>query len=467
MAFKSASFALGASGPGLKTLKDRMTFPELGLAEPIVRAVTAEGYTTPTPIQEAAIPYVLAGRDLIGCAQTGTGKTAAFALPTLHRLTAAGNPSKGRGRRTRVLVLSPTRELAGQIQESFIAYGKHTALRGTVIFGGVSQRPQVRDLEHGVDVVVATPGRLMDLMEQGHVDLSHVEIFILDEADRMFDMGFLPDVKRIIAKLPRQRQTLLFSATMPAPIEKLANEILTNPAHVKIAPVRETTDLIQQSVCFVAKANKPRLLVDLIGTQAITRAIVFTRTKHGADKVAKQLEQAGIRAEAMHGNKSQNNRQRTLATFKSKRPPILVATDLAARGIDVDDISHIFNFDLPHEPETYVHRIGRTGRAGAAGQAIAFCDREERKHLTAIERLLRQPLKVDEHAFAEAAPPAEATPSRGPRGGDAPRQGRGRSAGQPAGHGTPRPSGGPAKRRRFGKRPGGQRPHREASSSRT
>jgi ATP-dependent RNA helicase RhlE len=427
-----------------------MTFHELGLAESLVRAVAAEGYTTPTPIQAAAIPHVLTGRDLLGCAQTGTGKTAAFALPTLHRLTAMGNPPAGRGRRIRALVLSPTRELAGQIHESFRVYGRHTSLRSTVIFGGVSQRPQERDLHHGVDIVVATPGRLVDLIGQRLVDLAHVETFILDEADRMFDMGFLPDVKRIVARVPKQRQTLFFSATMPAPIEALANEMLVNPARVRITPERSTTDLIDQSVCFVAKANKPRLLIDLIGGQAVSRAIVFTRTKHGADKVAKQLGQAGIRAEAMHGNKSQNARLRTLAAFKSQRPPVLVATDLAARGIDVDDISHVFNFDLPHEPETYVHRIGRTGRAGAAGQAIAFCDREERKHLTLIERLLRKAIKVDEHAYPDTATAAA------PQANE-PRENRRRSprsrrpAAEAVSHSSSHPVGTTA-RRKFGKR---------------
>jgi ATP-dependent RNA helicase RhlE len=432
-----------------------MTFHELGLAESLVRAVAAEGYTTPTPIQAAAIPHVLAGRDLLGCAQTGTGKTAAFALPTLHRLTASGNPPAGRGRRIRALVLSPTRELAGQIHESFRVYGKHTALRSTVIFGGVSQRPQERDLHHGVDIVVATPGRLVDLIGQRLVDLSHVETFILDEADRMFDMGFLPDVKRIVARVAKQRQTLFFSATMPAPIEALANEMLVDPARVRITPERPTTDLIDQSVCFVAKANKPKLLIDLIGGQAVSRAIVFTRTKHGADKVAKQLGAAGIRAEAMHGNKSQNARLRTLAAFKSQRPPVLVATDLAARGIDVDDISHVFNFDLPHEPETYVHRIGRTGRAGAAGQAIAFCDREERKHLTLIERLLRKAIKIDEHAYPDTTS-SHTPPESGDRESSRRRPRRKRAGAEAVSHSSSHPVGTTA-RRRFGKRPGRSR----------
>jgi ATP-dependent RNA helicase RhlE len=429
-----------------------MTFHDTGLAEPLLRAIASDGYTTPTPIQTAAIPHVLAGRDLLGCAQTGTGKTAAFALPTLHRLAATMNPPQGRGRHVRALVLSPTRELAGQIHESFRGYGRHTPLRSTVIFGGVSQRPQVRDLEHGVDVVVATPGRLVDLIQQGFVDLARVEIFILDEADRMFDMGFLPDVKRIVARLPRQRQTLFFSATMPGPIEALAGEMLVDPVRVRIAPERQTTDLIDQSVCFVTKANKPRLLIDLMSTQAISRAIVFTRTKHGADKVAKQLGAAGIRAEAMHGNKSQNARQRTLDAFKSKRPPVLVATDLAARGIDVDGISHVFNFDLPHEPETYVHRIGRTGRAGATGRTIAFCDRDERKLLTAIERLLRQSIEVDDHEYHDT-PPSGEPPAGSSRESKRRPPRRRQTSVEPAPHATGHPVG-PTARRRFGKRPG-------------
>jgi ATP-dependent RNA helicase RhlE len=371
-----------------------MNFQELGLSEPIVRAVTAEGYELPTPIQLESIPHVLAGRDLLGCAQTGTGKTAAFALPVLHRLTAGGNPARGKGRRVRVLVLSPTRELASQIGASFQTYGRHTSLRHTVIFGGVSQRPQETALYHGVDILVATPGRLLDLMNQGFVDLSGVEIFVLDEADRMFDMGFLPDLRRIIAKLPVNRQTLFFSATMPGAIEQLANAILRDPVQIRVAPVRQTTELIDQAVCFVGQNQKIGVLSNMLVTQSISRAIVFTRTKHGADKVVRQLGQAGVAAEAIHGNKSQNARQRALANFKSRRTHVLVATDLAARGIDVDGVTHVFNFELPHEPETYVHRIGRTGRAGASGIAISFCDESERKLLKAIERLTRRPIAV-------------------------------------------------------------------------
>jgi len=383
-----------------------MTFDALGLSPALLRAVTAAGYTTPTPIQELAIPHVLAGRDVLGCAQTGTGKTATFALPLLHRLTEGGNPPRGSGRRIRVLVLSPTRELASQICESFQTYGRHTALRYQVIFGGVGQNPQVRALRHGVDVVIATPGRLLDLMNQGFVDLRSVETLVLDEADRMLDMGFLPDLRRIIAKLPEKRQTVFFSATMPGPIEELARAILRDPTHVRVAPAKETSDLIEQSVCFVAKKEKPNLLTDLLRKQQITRALVFTRTKRGADRVALHLNRSGISADAIHGNKSQAARQRSLARFKSNRPPVLVATDLAARGIDVDSVSHVFNFDLPNEAETYVHRIGRTGRAGAAGIAVAFCDYDERPFLKAIERLMRRTIRVDAENSSTTPPPA-------------------------------------------------------------
>ncbi|MGA2799100.1 MAG: DEAD/DEAH box helicase [Thermoguttaceae bacterium] len=378
-----------------------MTFEEFGLSQPILRAVVAQGYTIPTPIQSKAIPHVLAGRDLLGCAQTGTGKTAAFALPILHRLTAAGNPPRGRGRRIRVLVLSPTRELAAQIGESFQTYGYNTALRQTVVFGGVGQNPQTRAIKNGVDILVATPGRLIDLMNQGYIDLGSVETFVLDEADRMLDMGFLPDVRYIISKLPQRRQTLLFSATIPETIERFAATILRDPVRLRIAPVQATTELIEHSVFFVPQKQKTQLLANLLKTRAVTRALVFTRTKHGADRVARQLNQSGIRADAIHGNKSQAARQRTLADFKSDRTHVLVATDVASRGIDVEGISHVMNYDLPHEPETYIHRIGRTGRAGATGIAFSLCDNDERKHLKAIERLIRQTLSVEkEHTLA-------------------------------------------------------------------
>jgi ATP-dependent RNA helicase RhlE len=378
-----------------------MSFDQLGLAEPILRAVASEGYRTPTPIQSQAIPRVLAGSDLLGCAQTGTGKTAAFALPILHRLTHAGNPPRGSGRRVRVLVLAPTRELASQIGQSFGTYGRHTASRQAVVFGGVGYQPQIRRLRQGVDILIATPGRLVDLINQGHVDLRALEVFVLDEADRMLDMGFLPDLNRIIVRLPERRQTLFFSATMPEAIARLAEQLLRDPARVRIAPVQATTELIEQSVCYVNKQHKPRLLAHFLQERGVSRAIVFTRTKRGADRVAAQLGKSGVRAEAMHGNKSQAARQRTLESFRNNRTRVLVATDLAARGLDVDGISHIFNYDLPPEPETYVHRIGRTGRAGASGMAVSFCAEEERGLLRDIEQVIRQTISVDQDSPAE------------------------------------------------------------------
>jgi ATP-dependent RNA helicase RhlE len=393
-----------------------MMFRALGLAEPLLRAVAGEGYTIPTPIQSEAIPHVIAGHDLLGCAQTGTGKTAAFALPVLHRLSlATAAAKKGRGRPIRALILSPTRELAAQIGESFQAYGRHTALRSTVVYGGVGQRPQTRALEHGVDVLIATPGRLLDLMNQGFVDLSRVEVFVLDEADRMLDMGFMPDVRRIIAKLPARRQTLMFSATMPEPIAKLASSILSDPVRVRIAPVKATTRLTEQSVFFVAKQRKMDLLAEYLTTRAVTRALIFTRTKHGADRVARQLIRAGIPANAIHGDKSQSARQRALADFKASRTDVLVATDIAARGIDVEGISHVMNFDLPNEPETYIHRIGRTGRAGATGVAVSLCAEDERGHLRAIEQLTGRPLPV-ERASCSFTPRVDSPSAAPPRG---------------------------------------------------
>jgi ATP-dependent RNA helicase RhlE len=398
-----------------------MSFEKLGLFEPILRAVVGEGYAIPTPIQSQAIPHVMTGRDLLGCAQTGTGKTAAFALPMLHRLTHSGNPPKGHGRRIRALVLSPTRELAGQIAESFRTYGKFTALRQTVIYGGVGQNPQTRALRHGVDILIATPGRLIDLMNQGYIDLSHVEVFVLDEADRMLDMGFLPDVKHIISELPTHRQTLMFSATMPEPIERLASAILRNPERIRIAPVKATTELIDHSVYFVPQKQKSRLLANFLHSRAFTRALVFTRTKRGADQVAKHLTKAGIPADAIHGNKSQNARQRALDDFKSDRTHVLVATDIASRGIDVEGISHVLNYDLPHEPETYVHRIGRTGRAGATGLAVTLCDHDERKLLKAIERLIRRALPVATDIPLAELPKEDPSSQSEPRGSYRPR----------------------------------------------
>ncbi|HZN33006.1 MAG TPA: DEAD/DEAH box helicase [Pirellulaceae bacterium] len=383
-----------------------MSFSELQLSDPLRRAVESAGYHTATPIQLEAIPPLLAGRDLVGCAQTGTGKTAAFALPTLQRLQQLGKnqPGQPRSRHIRTLVLAPTRELATQIGESFRTYGRFTGLRHTVIFGGVGQNPQVKALAHGVEIVVATPGRLLDLMNQGFVDLSRVEILILDEADQMLDMGFIRDLRRIVSRVPRQRQTLLFSATMPAEIRGLADEWLRDPVSVSVVPHSTPAERIEQSVYHVEKRAKPQLLAQYLREQAARRTLVFTRTKHGADKLVKSLVQSGIRAEAIHGNKSQNARQRALAQFKSQHPPVLVATDVAARGLDIDEVSHVVNFDLPMTPELYVHRIGRTARAGAAGIAVTFCDREERGMLREIERLTRQRLPV----AGGNAPPAEA-----------------------------------------------------------
>ena len=372
-----------------------MRFEDLGLAEPLVCAVRAEGYSSTTKIQAAAIPLILEGRDVLGCAQTGTGKTAAFALPTLERLGRHECRVNGRGRKVRTLVLAPTRELALQICESFQTYGRHTAVRQAAIYGGVGQSPQVRALNHGVDVLIATPGRLLDLMQQGFVDLSHVEVLILDEADRMLDMGFIHDLRRIVEKVPRQRQTLLFSATLPPAIRTLADHWLTNPADVRIAPASVTVDAIRQSVFFVARTQKLQLLTLWLQETAWTRTLVFTRTKHGADKVAKALVKAGIQADAFHSNKSQSARQRVLLRFKSPRPLVLVATDIAARGLDIDEVSHVVNFDLPADADSYIHRIGRTGRAGAAGVAVSFCDHGERSVLQAIQRLTRQTLPVE------------------------------------------------------------------------
>jgi ATP-dependent RNA helicase RhlE len=373
-----------------------MKFEELGLAESLVRSVRAEGYHTATPIQAAAIPAVLAGKDLFGCAQTGTGKTAAFALPTLHRLSGAERRASGRTRPIRSLVLAPTRELALQICESFRVYGRHTGLRQTTVYGGVSQHAQVRALKAGVDILIATPGRLLDLMNQGYVDLQQVEILVLDEADRMLDMGFIHDLRRIVAKTPRKRQTLLFSATMPAEIRSLASQWLVEPVDVCITPPASTVALVQQSVYFIEKRQKMTLLAYWLGETPWTRVLVFTRTKHGADKVVRHLTKTGIPADALHGNKSQSARQRALARFQQPKPLVLVATDIAARGLDVDQISHVINFDMPMDPESYVHRIGRTGRAEASGIAISFCDREERALLRSIQTLTRRTLAIEE-----------------------------------------------------------------------
>jgi ATP-dependent RNA helicase RhlE len=375
-----------------------MTFKELSLIDPILEALQAEGYTQPTPIQQQAIPHLLAGRDLLGCAQTGTGKTAAFAIPVLQLL----HNQKNRNPKTiKTLVLTPTRELAIQINESFAAYGKKTGVRHTVIFGGVSQHAQVQDLKRGVDVLIATPGRLLDLIGQGFISLKHVEFFVLDEADRMLDMGFIHDIKRIIPMLPQQRQSLFFSATMPPVIQDLANTILVKPVKVEVTPVSSTAEKVGQAVYFVEKNDKRDLLRHVLSDEEISRVLVFTRTKHGADRVVKELGKANIQAEAIHGNKSQNARQRALSNFKAGSTRVLVATDIAARGIDVEELSHVINYELPNEPETYVHRIGRTGRAGNAGVALSFCDEEERYYLRDIQKLINKQITVKaDHPFA-------------------------------------------------------------------
>jgi len=401
-------------------------FTELGLIEPITAAVRAEGYERPTPIQVQAIPHVLAGRDLLGLAQTGTGKTAAFALPILQRLHAKGVRPHG-GRPVRVLVLSPTRELAAQIGDSFAAYGRNLGYHHSVIFGGVGHEPQRKALRAGIDILVATPGRLLDLAGERIVDLSRLEIFVLDEADRMLDMGFIHDVKRVIAMLPRKRQTLFFSATMPAEAQKLADVLLDKPETVAVTPPSTTVERVDQMVYFVEKAAKRGLLGDLLyDNPDMRRVLVFTRTKHGANRVAEYLAKEGVRAEAIHGNKSQGARERALEHFKTGHTPVLVATDIAARGIDVDDVTHVIQFDLPEVPETYVHRIGRTARAGASGIAIAFCDEEETGLLADIEKLIKQrvPLGGGElpRWAAKGAPLAYPPPPK--RGSQPSRQGR-------------------------------------------
>lgn len=363
-----------------------MTFQDLALTEPVLKALQQEGYTIPTPIQQQAIPIVLQGRDLLGCAQTGTGKTAAFAIPVIELLLKLQAPVKGR-KRIKALVLTPTRELAVQIKESFDAYGRFTRLKNTVVFGGVSQKSQTDALQAGVDVLIATPGRLLDLMNQGFVDLQQIDFFVLDEADRMLDMGFIHDVKKVIAALPKKRQSLFFSATMPPEIVKLADLILKEPAKVEVTPVSSTAETIQQWVYFVDKSQKYQLLLHVLKDKSIKSVLVFTRTKHGADKLVKILNKAGVSTEAIHGNKSQHARQRALSNFKNRETRVLIATDIAARGIDIDELSHVINYELPNVSETYVHRIGRTGRAGASGIAISFCDQEEKDYLKDIQKL--------------------------------------------------------------------------------
>jgi ATP-dependent RNA helicase RhlE len=395
-----------------------MSFENLQLIAPILKALKTEGYTVPTPIQEEAIPLILERKDLLGCAQTGTGKTAAFAIPILQILYGEKNITKG-PLTIKALIITPTRELAIQIDESFSAYGKHTGLRHSVVFGGVPQKPQTDALRAGIDILVATPGRLLDLINQKYINLHHIELFVLDEADRMLDMGFIHDVKRIITHLPVKRQTLFFSATMPPEISKLADTILVNPVRVAVTPVASTVDATEQAVYYVAKEDKKSLLIHLLKDTTIETALVFTRTKYGADKVARVLNKAGIQAEAIHGDKSQNARQRALTNFKTRQTRVLVATDIAARGIDIEELSHVINFELPNVPETYVHRIGRTGRAGLSGKAISFCDAEEKEYLKGIHKLIAKSIPViEDHPYSmnHARPiPAQDLPKRDPR----------------------------------------------------
>jgi len=426
------------------------TFSSLGLSEPILSALTVEGYEHPTPIQAASIPALLAGRDLLGCAQTGTGKTAAFALPIIQRLTSSGSRAAPRG--CRALVVAPTRELAAQIDASFAAYGRGARLTRACVFGGVGKSPQVRALGKGVDVLTATPGRLLDLQGEGQLRLDGVEVVVLDEADRMLDMGFIRDVRKILALLPARRQTLLFSATMPSDIAGLASSVLRDPVRVSVTPDRPAVELIDQRVVFVDKGDKRAYLAALIRDQKVSRALVFTRTKHGADRLAKALDSSGIAAAAIHANKSQNNRTRTLEGFRSGDIRVLVATDLAARGIDVDGISHVYNYELPDVPETYVHRIGRTARSGAAGAAIALCDAAEKPLMRAIEKLLRAPIRQGEGpAFDSARSAAAAERASAPppeREAAAPRR---TQAPQTSRASPRRPGGMPGRRRAAGR----------------
>lgn len=390
-----------------------LSFESLKLIEPICKALATKGYETPTPIQTKAIPVILEGRDLLGCAQTGTGKTAAFALPIIQLLT--NNPVENASRKPiRSLILTPTRELAIQIGENFESFAINTDIRHAVVFGGVPQRAQVDTIRRGVDVLIATPGRLLDLINQRIFTLRDLEIFVLDEADRMLDLGFVNDVKKVIRMIPEQRQTLFFSATMPPTIQQLANSILNQPVKVQVTPVSSTAELVQQSVFFVEKQDKQNLLVHVLTNHTIDSALVFTKTKHTADRVAKNLNKSGIRAEAIHGDKSQGQRQRALDNFKQRQTRVLVATDIAARGIDIENLSHVINYELPNIPETYVHRIGRTGRAGAEGIAFSFCDREEKMYLRDIHRLISREINEDKnHPFPVSFEPVRAALTTG------------------------------------------------------
>jgi ATP-dependent RNA helicase RhlE len=404
-------------------------FADFQLSDPLLRALEAKGYEVATPIQVDAIPQVMKGGDLVGCAQTGTGKTAAFAVPTMHRLLTAGkrNPPAKQQRKIRVLVLAPTRELTAQVGESFASYGRFTQLRHVVIYGGVSQVPQVRKLRGGVDTLIATPGRLLDLIDQGHVDLGHVEILIFDEADQMLDMGFIHDLRRIESYVPKGRQTLMFSATMPAEIRKLADEWLDQPANVRTARISSPAEKVEQSVYFVDRRKKVQLLEQFLQTTAGGRTLVFSRTKHGADKIVRNLQKGKIRATAIHGNKSQSARKRALDQFKSKFPPVLIATDVAARGLDIKDVEHVINYDLPEIPEIYIHRIGRTGRAGATGCAVSFCTSDEMHQLRGIERLTQRKIDIGlEHPelTSSIAPEPTAAPGKSFRRGNFSQKGK-------------------------------------------
>lgn len=377
-----------------------MSFEKLNLIKPILTALTKEGYTTPTPIQQQAIPVILGRKDLLGCAQTGTGKTAAFAIPILQLLAQDREPGRIKRRTIKALVLAPTRELAVQVGDSFTVYGSNTGLKNAVVYGGISQRIQTDKLRRGVDILIATPGRLLDLMNQNFINLSQIQLLVLDEADRMLDMGFINDIKKIFAKIPAERQSLFFSATMPAEIIKLAGTILNDPVKIEIAPQSKTVEVIKQAVYFVSRPDKKKLLIHILKNENVSSALVFTRTKHGADVISRYLNDAKIHADAIHGNKTQGARQRALNNFKAQRTKVLVATDIAARGIDIDSLSHVFNFDMPDYSENYIHRIGRTGRAGLGGTALSFCDAEERYYLKEINKLIKIPIPViEDHPF--------------------------------------------------------------------
>ena len=439
-----------------------MEFSDLGLMPELTRAVREAGYTRPTPIQAATIPVALTGQDVIGCAQTGTGKTAAFCLPALSRAHAASESEAF----LHTLILTPTRELAAQINDSLAAYGKHLDLWHAVIFGGVNDKPQIAELKRGVDILVATPGRLLDLMQRKVVSLARVQLFVLDEADRMLDIGFIHDVKKITQALPQNRQTLFFSATMPTAIRKLASTLVKNPKSVAVDPVSSAVEVVEQNVYFTDKDRKRDLLVHLLDDEEFRRVVVFTRTKHGSDRVARHLTKAGMKVAAIHGNKAQNARTRALDGFKSGEIKVLVATDIAARGIDVDDISHVVNFELPNVPETYVHRIGRTGRAGKGGIAISFCDQEERSFLTGIERLTGKHLKViAEHPFLPVPGRVDSAPANSrPAQGHEPRRGR---FGAGAGSNGHKPERGPGQSRFGGRNDHGRGNARPGAVART